>query len=97
MKIGAKEREILQALLDIPKGKVMTYKTLADKCGVHPRKIASVMKYSNQPGYPYYKIISHSGHVGGYSWDDGEMTKIVKLKAEWIPIRLMKVPKEYIL
>lgn len=93
-----KTQEILDTLLEIPKGKVMTYKTLADKCGVHPRKVAMTMKYNKHPGtYPCYKVISHSGDVGWYSAADGQMTKIEKLKADGIPIRLMKVPREYII
>lgn len=89
---------ILETLRDIPKGKVMTYKTLADRCGVHPRKVAMTMKYNKDPEtYPCYKVISHSGEVGGYSAAEGQVTKIEKLKADGIPVRLMKVPKEYII
>ena len=93
-----KTQEILEALREIPKGKVMTYKTLADKCGVHPRKVAMTMKYNKDPKkYPCYKVISHSGDVGWYSAENGQMAKIEKLKADGIPIRLMKVPREYII
>jgi O6-methylguanine-DNA--protein-cysteine methyltransferase len=54
-------QQILEELQRIPKGKVMTYKTMADKFGVHPRKVAMTMKYNTQPDvYPCYKVISHS-------------------------------------
>jgi len=54
-------QQILEELQRIPKGKVMTYKTMADKFGVHPRKVAMTMKYNIQPDvYPCYKVISHS-------------------------------------
>lgn len=59
---------ILDALREIPKGKVMTYKSLAEKCGVHPRTVASVMKYNTNPElYPCYKIVRANGELGGYS------------------------------
>ena len=55
------KQEILEELQKIPKGKVMTYKTLALKFGVHPRKVAMTMKYNKYPDiYPCYKVISHS-------------------------------------
>ncbi|NCO98135.1 hypothetical protein GW864_03100 [bacterium] len=39
----------------------MTYKTMADKFKVHPRKVAMVMKHNEFPDiYPCYKVISHS-------------------------------------
>jgi O6-methylguanine-DNA--protein-cysteine methyltransferase len=43
------DRSILEYLLKIPNGKVSTYKILADRFEVHPRKIASVMKYNTYP------------------------------------------------
>lgn len=89
---------ILEELLTIPKWKVMTYKTLADRFWVHPRKVAMVMKYNKYPGtFPCYKVISHSWDVSGYNTWEGQMTKIDMLKADGIPIRLMKVPREYII
>lgn len=93
-----KTQEILETLREIPEGKVMTYKTLADRCWVHPRKVAMTMKYNKYPEtYPCYKVISHSGDVWGYSAWEWEITKIMKLKADGIPIRLKKVPREYII
>jgi alkylated DNA nucleotide flippase Atl1 len=43
------KQDILEYLIGIPKGKVMTYKTLADVFGVHPRKVAMTMKYNDSP------------------------------------------------
>ena len=62
--MGDQKQEILEYLQKIPKGKVMTYKSLADVFGVHPRKIAMTMKYNKEPDvYPCYKIISASGKI----------------------------------
>ncbi len=91
-------QQILEQLQKIPKGKVMSYKTIADMFWVHPRTVAAVMKYNKYPDtYPCYKVISHSWNLWGYSAKEGQITKMALLKAEGIPIRLMKVPKEYIL
>ena len=59
---------IRQALQEIPKGKVMTYKSLGSRFGVHPRKVAMVMKYNPLPEvYPCYKVVASDGSLSGYS------------------------------
>ncbi len=90
-------QDILRALQDIPTGKVMTYKTMADKFWVHPRKVAMTMKYNPRPDlYPCYKIISHSGKISGYSGDGGVQSKQEKLEAEGIEIIDGKIDAKYI-
>lgn len=80
-------QKILEELQKIPKGKVMTYKTLADKFDVHPRKIAMTMKYNKYPDiYPCYKVISHSGKLGGYSGVNGIQGKVARLKNDGVEI-----------
>jgi len=91
-------QKILEALQKIPKSKVMTYKTLADKFGVHPRKVAMTMKYNKYPNiYPCYKVISHSWKVSGYSWQGWVNEKITRLQADGIEICDGKIDKKYIL
>ena len=76
----------------------MTYKTLADRFGVHPRKIAMTMKYNKYPEiYPCYKVISHSGKVSGYSGENGVLWKIARLQADGIDVVDGKVDKKYII
>lgn len=80
-------QHILEALQKIPKGRVTTYKLLAEKFGVHPRKVAAVMKYNKYPDiYPCYKVISHSGKLSGYSGEDGVAGKVRRLKNDGIEI-----------
>ena len=58
-------QNILEFLQTIPRGKVVTYKSLADRFDVHPRKIAMVMKHNKKPDiYPCYKVIKTSGELG---------------------------------
>jgi len=51
-----KKQDILEYLQKIPKGKVMTYKSLADVFEVHPRKIAMTMKYNKYTSSKCYYI-----------------------------------------
>ena len=92
------KQDILEYLIGIPKGKVMTYKTLADVFGVHPRKVAMTMKYNDSPWiYPCYKVIAHSGKVSGYNAGEGQKTKIEMLEADGIKVVDGRVPKEFII
>jgi O6-methylguanine-DNA--protein-cysteine methyltransferase len=91
-------KKIIEELLTIPKWKVMTYKTLAQRFNVHPRKIAMVMKYNLEPEvYPCYKVISHSGKLWGYSWKNGIHGKIQRLKDDGIEIINGKIDAKYII
>jgi len=90
------DKKILQALLEIPKWKVSTYKILADKFWVHSRRIASVMKHNSEPDiYPCFKIISHSGKIFGYSGPDWVNAKLQTLEEEWIEVKNWKISSKY--
>lgn len=92
------KQDILEYLIGIPKGKVMTYKTLADVFWVHPRKVAMTMKYNEHPGvFPCYKVIAHSGKVSGYNAGEGQKTKIEMLEADGVKVVDGRVPKEFII
>ena len=94
--MGDQKQEILEYLQKIPKGKVMTYKSLADVFGVHPRKIAMTMKYNKEPDvYPCYKIISASGKIWWYSWEWKVSRKIERLEKDGIQIQDGKIDKKY--
>lgn len=91
-------QKILEALQEIPKWKVMTYKTLADKFWVHPRKVAMTMKYNKYPDiYPCYKVISHSGSISWYSGENGVDWKICRLRADRIEVQDGKIERKYII
>ncbi len=88
---------ILESLLDIPKGKVTTYKNLAKKFDVHPRKIAQTMKYNKEPEvYPCYKVIATTGKIGWYSWTGWIWWKVSRIKSDWIEIIDWKISDDYI-
>ncbi len=82
--------EILEFLISIPKGKVVTYKYLAERFGLHPRTIARILSLNNnQDRYPCYKVVKSNGDVGGYNLGRGE--KIRRLKKEGIEINNGKI------
>lgn len=91
------DKKILEKLLEIPKEKVTTYKILANIFNVHPRKIASVMKYNKNPDiYPCYKVISENWNINWYSWPNWINSKINMLKSDWIVITNWRIGKEFI-
>lgn len=91
-------QDILEYLIGIPRWKVMTYKTLADIFGVHPRKVAMTMKYNTAPDvYPCYKVIAHSGEVSGYNAGEWQKTKIEMLEADGVKVVNGRVSQECII
>lgn len=87
---------ILSFLQTIPKGKVSTYKLIAGKFGVHPRAVASVMRFNKDPiKYPCYKVVAHDGKISWYNTERWVEEKIEKLEKDWIEIINGKVLKKY--
>ncbi|MEM3555832.1 MAG: MGMT family protein [Candidatus Micrarchaeia archaeon] len=70
------ERRILAFLKKIPKGKVVTYKSISEKFGIHPRVVGLMMRRNPHPDkFPCFRVIKSNGELGGYS-------KGVKRKAQ---------------
>lgn len=91
-------QQILEFLQTIPKGKVATYKSIADRFSVHPRKVAMVMKHNKRPDiYPCYKVISTSGELGWYSAYDGVESKKKMLEDDGIEIIADSIDSMYII
>lgn len=89
-------QEVLNFIKDLPKWKVITYKKLWYIFKVHPRKIASIMKYNKNPEiYPCYKVVSFDWKISWYSAFDWVKSKIKKLKSDWIEIIDWKISEKY--
>ena len=85
-------RGVLHFLRKIPKGKVVTYKSLGKKFKIHPRSVAKVLANNTKPKrYPCYKVVSASGKLGGYSGTGGVRAKTRLLKADGIEIKKGKI------
>jgi len=88
------EMKIIQTLRKIPKGKVMTYQSLAKFCGIPngARFVGNVMAKNPWPEkYPCYKVIKTNGEIGQYSGGEGQKTKIKLLQKNGIKIKNGKV------
>lgn len=56
--------QIYQFLRKIPKGKVISYKTLAEQFSTSPRAIGKIMKCNKDPErFPCYKVIKSNGEL----------------------------------
>ncbi|MFH1420579.1 MAG: MGMT family protein, partial [Candidatus Aenigmatarchaeota archaeon] len=51
----------------IPKGKVTTYKILAEKLKTSPRTVAAILRKNKNYSYPCYKVVCSNGSLGGYN------------------------------
>jgi len=70
----------------IPKGKVTTYKILAEKLGTKAhRAVGQAMKLNKDaPRTPCHRVVLSNGAVGNYSGKNGVKGKIKLLKKEHI-------------
>ncbi len=83
--------ECYELLKKVPKGKVITYKTLAEKLHTKAyRAVGNAMKKNPfAPHIPCHRVINSNGRLGGYS--SGIKKKIELLKKEGIRIRKNKI------
>ena len=57
-------QQIYQFLREIPKEKIVSYKTLAEYFGTSPRAIGKIMNNNSQPNdFPCYKVIKSNGEI----------------------------------
>ncbi len=83
------QKKVWTVISKIPKGKVITYKELAQKIG-RPKAVRAV---GNAVGanplpitIPCHRVVKTDGSLGGYSGKGGIKTKIKLLKSEGINI-----------
>ena len=82
-----KMKELQKLLARIPKGKVTTYKILAEKLGLNPRHVGRLLSQNPYPvKYPCYKVVRSNGELGGYSSDNGVIEKIERLRKDGLEV-----------
>ena len=76
-------QKVLDIVRHIPKGKIMTYKEVAEKAGSPNavRAVGSIMKHNYLPDVPCHRVIRSDGSVGEYN-RGGRDQKIALLKKE---------------
>lgn len=83
--------KVYKLLKEIPKGKISTYKEIAQALNSKAyRAVGNALNKNKHPDkYPCFKIINSSGTLGGYS--KGLKLKIKKLKKDGIKIENNKI------
>lgn len=84
-------QKLYDLLSQIPKGKVTTYKALADELGTKGyRAVGQIVgKNPNAPKVPCHRVVRSDGGLGGYAF--GLKKKIELLSAEGVKISEGKV------
>lgn len=77
------KEKVLGIVSEIPKGKVMNYKQVAEKAGSPgaARAVGSIMKANFNTKIPCHRVIRSDGKVGEYN-RGGSTEKLRKLRAE---------------
>lgn len=81
-------RELMnELLLQIPKGKVTTYKALAHAMGIKGyRFVGRLLNTNPHPDeIPCYKVVATDGTLGGFAY--GDQDKIERLKKDGIEVK----------
>ena len=88
--IGFKNK-IYNLCKKVPKGRVTTYKILAEKAGTKAyRAVGQAMKNNPYaPVVPCHRVVSSDGSIGGFS--GGIKKKIALLKKEGVEVRNNKI------
>ena len=85
------EKQLQQLLLQIPQGRITTYKEIAHAMGHKGyRFVGSLLNKNQHPDtYPCYKVVNADGRVGGFAL--GQKEKIRRLHADGIEIENGKI------
>ena len=61
--------KVLEVVKNIPKGKTLSYKEVAEKAGSPRayRKVGSLMKGNHDSSIPCHRVIKSDGSLGGYN------------------------------
>jgi O-6-methylguanine DNA methyltransferase len=82
MKFSFREK-VFSVVKKIPKGKTMTYKTVAQRVGKPgaARAVGSILKTNFNKAIPCHRVIRSDGQMGGYN-RGGSLAKRAILKKE---------------
>jgi len=74
--------KVLKVVKKIPKGKVLTYKIVAEKAGKPKswRAVGNILNRNKNPKIPCHRVIRSDGKIGGYN--RGAKKKLELLRKE---------------
>ncbi len=83
MKTKSFKEKVFAVVGKIPKGKVLTYKQVAERAGSPraARAVGSILKNNFDPAIPCHRVIRSDGGMGGYN-RGGKNKKLEILKKE---------------
>ncbi len=61
------KQKIFSYLKKLPRGKITTYKFLAEKFNSSPRAVGAILRSNKDKSVPCYKVIRSDGKLGGYN------------------------------
>lgn len=85
------QNKVFDLVKKIPKGKVATYKIIAQKLNIKNYRLVGYFLKNNQSllKIPCHRVVKSNGEVGGYKL--GTTRKIQLLKKEGIPIKNKRI------
>ena len=92
------KQEVYEYLRTIPKGKVVTYGTIAKALGrpKAARAVGNILHNNNDPiYYPCYKVVDRNGRLAEHFGDEGGIeTQKKRLEADGIEVKDYRVDLE---
>jgi len=87
------QQRVLNLVKKVPKGKVITYKEIAEKLNTKAyRAVGNALRHNDQTIIiPCHRVINSDGTIGGYKGIKNSKEKIRLLKKEGINIRDNKI------
>ena len=87
------QEKVYKICKKVPKGKVTTYKKIAEKLRTKAyRAIGTALaKNPYAPKVPCHRVVNSNGNIGAYSGKDGRKSKVKMLRKEGIEIKNDKI------
>ena len=83
-------KEIYKILMNVPKGRVTTYKELGRASGHHQRAVGKLMNVNPYaPRVPCHRVVMSGGSIGGFG--GGVPKKIAMLEKEGVLVKRGKI------
>ena len=82
------QNQVYELVKKIPKGKVSTYKIIAEKLNTRAyRAVGTIMSKNKDDLVPCHRVVNQNGFVGKFSKNGDIKTKVVLLKKERIFVK----------
>lgn len=80
MKTDTFKDRVLEVVLKIPKGQVLSYKQVAKSAGSPKafRAVGNIMNKNRNPHVPCHRVICSDGRIGGFAFGTDKKEKILK-------------------